>query len=125
MNCSCPDWAVPCKHLAAVIYLIASEIDLNPLLVFELHNFKPIEKLKKKETDISQNIKEKFYNLKKELILFKKEEIINFEEIKKYDFSKIQRTEDKFLKLLSENPPFYYKNFKELLLKYFSSLPKN
>ncbi len=23
LNCSCPDWAVPCKHLAAVIYIIA------------------------------------------------------------------------------------------------------
>ena len=22
MRCSCPDWAVPCKHLAAVIYLL-------------------------------------------------------------------------------------------------------
>ena len=26
MQCSCPDWAVPCKHLAAVIYKI-SELD--------------------------------------------------------------------------------------------------
>ena len=23
MQCSCPDWAVPCKHLAAVIYMVA------------------------------------------------------------------------------------------------------
>ena len=30
MKCSCPDWAVPCKHLAAVIYLISNEIDKNP-----------------------------------------------------------------------------------------------
>ncbi len=38
-SCSCPDWAMPCKHLAAVIYLIANEIDKNPFLVFELHDF--------------------------------------------------------------------------------------
>lgn len=37
--CSCPDWALPCKHLAAVIYLIANKIDRNPFLVFELHDF--------------------------------------------------------------------------------------
>lgn len=37
--CSCPDWAVPCKHLASVLYLVANEIDKNPFLVFELHNF--------------------------------------------------------------------------------------
>lgn len=30
MNCNCPDWAVPCKHLAAVIYKISAEIDNNP-----------------------------------------------------------------------------------------------
>lgn len=34
MKCSCPDWAVPCKHLAAVVYIIANEIDKNPFLVF-------------------------------------------------------------------------------------------
>ena len=38
-GCSCPDWAVPCKHMAAVLYLIANEIDQNPFLVFELHDF--------------------------------------------------------------------------------------
>jgi len=36
MQCSCPDWAVPCKHLAAVIYLLSREIDGNPFLVFSL-----------------------------------------------------------------------------------------
>lgn len=32
MNCSCPDWAVPCKHIAAVIYMVGQEIDNNPSL---------------------------------------------------------------------------------------------
>ena len=35
-GCSCPDYAMPCKHLAAVIYLIANEVDQNPFLVFLL-----------------------------------------------------------------------------------------
>ncbi|MBO0937634.1 DEAD/DEAH box helicase [Fibrella sp. HMF5335] len=35
-GCSCPDYAMPCKHLAAVIYLITNEIDQNPFLVFGL-----------------------------------------------------------------------------------------
>ncbi|NLO00982.1 MAG: helicase SNF2, partial [Bacteroidales bacterium] len=38
MQCSCPDWAVPCKHLASVIYKVSAEIDNNPFLVFSLHN---------------------------------------------------------------------------------------
>lgn len=37
MHCSCPDWAVPCKHLAAVIYMMSREIDNNPFLIFALH----------------------------------------------------------------------------------------
>lgn len=36
MQCSCPDWAVPCKHLAAVVYVLSREIDGNPFLVFSL-----------------------------------------------------------------------------------------
>lgn len=30
MDCSCPDWSVPCKHLAAVAYLAAEEFDVDP-----------------------------------------------------------------------------------------------
>lgn len=35
-SCSCPDWANPCKHLAAVYYIVAREIDKNPFIVFNL-----------------------------------------------------------------------------------------
>ena len=30
MHCSCPDWGVPCKHLAAVCYVLAEEFDHDP-----------------------------------------------------------------------------------------------
>jgi uncharacterized Zn finger protein len=36
MRCSCPDWAVPCKHVAAVYYLLGEEFDRDPFLLFEL-----------------------------------------------------------------------------------------
>mgnify|MGYP000679506972 CR=1 FL=1 len=36
MQCSCPDWAVPCKHIAAVYYLLAEEFDRDPFLLFKL-----------------------------------------------------------------------------------------
>ena len=29
-RCSCPDWADPCKHAAAVCYLVAYELDADP-----------------------------------------------------------------------------------------------
>ncbi len=36
MACSCPDLAVPCKHIAAVCYLLAEELDRDPFLLFAL-----------------------------------------------------------------------------------------
>jgi uncharacterized Zn finger protein len=30
MRCSCPDWGVPCKHLAAVCYVLAERFDDDP-----------------------------------------------------------------------------------------------
>jgi uncharacterized Zn finger protein len=33
MRCSCPDWEVPCKHLAATFYLLAEAFDDDPFLI--------------------------------------------------------------------------------------------
>lgn len=35
-DCSCPDWANPCKHIAAVYYLLGEEFDRDPFLIFKL-----------------------------------------------------------------------------------------
>lgn len=35
-KCSCPDWANPCKHIAAVYYLLAERFDEDPFLIFKL-----------------------------------------------------------------------------------------
>ena len=36
MDCSCPDYAVPCKHLAATLYLLAESFDDDPFAVLAL-----------------------------------------------------------------------------------------
>lgn len=33
MDCSCPDWSVPCKHIAAVFYLLAESFDDDPFRI--------------------------------------------------------------------------------------------
>ncbi len=33
LDCSCPDWEVPCKHLAAVFYLLAESFDADPFTI--------------------------------------------------------------------------------------------
>jgi uncharacterized Zn finger protein len=35
-DCSCPDWSNPCKHIAAVFYLLGEEFDRDPFLIFRL-----------------------------------------------------------------------------------------
>ena len=39
-SCSCPDYASPCKHVAGVYYKIASLLDRDPLLLFQLRGMK-------------------------------------------------------------------------------------
>jgi uncharacterized Zn finger protein len=35
-ECSCPDWANPCKHVAATHYILAEQLDEDPFLLFRL-----------------------------------------------------------------------------------------
>jgi len=35
-DCSCPDVANPCKHIAAVYYVLGDEFDRNPFMIFHL-----------------------------------------------------------------------------------------
>ncbi|MDS4022484.1 MAG: SWIM zinc finger family protein [Candidatus Competibacter sp.] len=35
-ECSCPDWSNPCKHIAAVYYLLGEAFDRDPFLMFRL-----------------------------------------------------------------------------------------
>jgi uncharacterized Zn finger protein len=35
-ECSCPDWSNPCKHIAAVYYLLGEQFDADPFLIFRL-----------------------------------------------------------------------------------------
>ena len=35
-DCSCPDWANPCKHIAAVYFLLGEAFDDDPFMLFHL-----------------------------------------------------------------------------------------
>jgi len=54
-SCSCPDWSNPCKHIAAVYYLLGEEFDRDPFLIFKLRGLDKeelIEMLRTKENKI-------------------------------------------------------------------------
>lgn len=125
MQCSCPDWAVPCKHLAAVVYKVSAEIDNNPFLVFELHQVNLIEELHKlgifvnaTTTEIPK-ITDLYFDAKK-----KKTPDYNPENAyKKLSFSKLSPIHEPLTALLSDFPVFYQGsgNFKD---KYSTKIGK-
>lgn len=127
MECSCPDWAVPCKHLAAVIYIIANEIDLNPFKVLELHGLDVLNEIAKRGIEIAESACEKIelwddYFTKTPPTY---SETSTTESLEELDFALIPKYDDKLLNLLSPNPPFYDKDFKLELLTQFKYVTKN
>ncbi|MET4082636.1 SNF2 family DNA or RNA helicase/uncharacterized Zn finger protein [Pedobacter sp. UYP30] len=127
MECSCPDWAVPCKHLAAVIYKVSAEIDNNPFLVFNLHNVDLIAELNKRgilvktETTEIPSLTELYF---KEESKAKKKSAYNSEQAyTKLSYSTLPFIQESLIALLSDHPVFYQGkgNFKE---KYANSLSR-
>jgi len=41
VECSCPDYAVPCKHIAGVCFRLANLFDQDPFLLFEMRGLPP------------------------------------------------------------------------------------
>lgn len=116
MQCSCPDWAVPCKHLAAVVYKFSTEIDNDPFLVFSMHNVNLVSELEKEGVFLTTIVEEKS--------IFKLEEWIDLTELKKGNYNKKNKLSSKSINesfnfaslqdlgislhaLLTENPSFY------------------
>jgi len=117
LNCSCPDWAVPCKHLAAVIYMVANEIDQNPFLVFKLHNFDIVEELSKHKIDIGSHHQEKIFSLNDcvQLLPDKKKEKLTDTKPEAPDFSIIENLLYTIPNLFLANTLFYSGDFKSVI----------
>ncbi len=45
LDCSCPDWATMCKHVAATLYGVGARLDQRPELLFTLRGVDPAEML--------------------------------------------------------------------------------
>jgi uncharacterized Zn finger protein len=57
MDCSCPDYAVPCKHLAAVCYVLAERFDADPFQILALrgrHRDALLEELRSRRSAAAQ-----------------------------------------------------------------------
>ncbi|HUT79815.1 MAG TPA: SWIM zinc finger family protein [Candidatus Bathyarchaeia archaeon] len=63
-GCNCPDWAIPCKHIAAVYYLLADMINSKPMILFNIRGktrnevIEIINQKRIKKLDFSNTIKD-------------------------------------------------------------------
>ena len=127
MDCSCPDWAVPCKHLAAVIYLLATEIDANPFLVFQLRGLNLIEELKSAGLEVEKHTQEQISAVENMIVagIPEPDELTGFQESGLPDFSGIPEQTDAILSLLTPKPLFFQKDFRTILHSAYKSLAAN
>ncbi|MGK0363332.1 MAG: putative Zn finger protein, partial [Saprospiraceae bacterium] len=127
-NCSCPDSAVPCKHMAATLYIIANEIDKNPFAVFGLHDFDLFKGLEgigytaMGERDIYiPSLSDITENFSFEIQDFEWEEAI----FDKLDFSPLSDCREQLMTLLSDHTVFFPEgDFKKILESAYKSLNK-
>ena len=110
MHCSCPDWAVPCKHIAAVIYMVGQEIDNNPFLIFELHGVDIFLELKKRGITVNQQNIASIPDWNTAMGLAPKSRVHKWtvpNELPHFDYSKISRLGNALQQLLPSCPAFY------------------
>lgn len=109
MECSCPDWAVPCKHLAAVIYMISCEIDNDPFLVFSMHGVDLLAELKKRNVSIE---KEQVMDVQDVSMLFIKANVQTetseneLAVVRRVDFTSLRDITEALPNLLPKSPSF-------------------
>ncbi|HHH50392.1 MAG TPA: DEAD/DEAH box helicase, partial [Saprospiraceae bacterium] len=127
-SCSCPDWAVPCKHMAATLYLIANEIDKNPFIVFQLHDFDLFKGLEGVGYSMLGQQETHITKLSELMVPFSFDEekfVWQKEVYKDLDFSKIPNCKEQLLSILSSQAVFFpLGNFKSVLEKAYRSVAR-
>ena len=119
LNCSCPDWAVPCKHLAAVIYTIANEIDQNPFLVFNLHRFDLVNELAIHRIQLRELEAETIFSIH-DCIAAKKMAVRKDDKKPDTpDYSLIENLLPSLPHLYTANPLFYDGDFKPIIQEHY------
>ena len=125
-SCSCPDWAVPCKHMASVLYLIANEIDKNPFVVFQLHDFDLFKGLEGVGYSASEQTGVHILSVKdlqRPFSFEKNKKDWDEESYNKLDFSILPNCRESLMTILGEQPVFYNQgDFKAVLGKVYAKI---
>lgn len=112
-KCDCPDYGDPCKHQAAVFYMMANELDKDPLMLLRLRGL-PESFFKRKDIKIDEG---KTLQTLVSKVLSAPELEINAEKNYNQNFPSLEFKINKLLSLLTAHPSFEqsfdFKNFLE------------
>ena len=59
LKCSCPDWAIMCKHVAASLYGVGARLDEDPMLFFTLRGVDTTELISRTVSSKAESLLEK------------------------------------------------------------------
>ncbi|MCR4665472.1 MAG: DEAD/DEAH box helicase [Paludibacteraceae bacterium] len=128
MHCSCPDWAVPCKHLAAVVYMMSREIDNDPFMVFKIHGVDLLQELQRRGIGVSEEAVSGVTMTKDVLhtMTAKEEKECEVQEPHRIDFSHLNNIVEPLCNLLTEKPAFYtHGDFRDCYAKEMARIARN
>ncbi len=130
MKCDCKKIAQPCKHVAAIFFVIANEIDKNPFIIFSLHGFNILNIIKPQDSCIDETTNipsiDSFLtgneiNLSKKTVL----SIVDTQKLQNIDFSQIPDMQKNIDKLLTDKPLFYpLGDFKKHMTTYYDTMKR-
>ncbi|MCL2273244.1 MAG: SNF2-related protein, partial [Treponema sp.] len=110
-TCSCPDYGDPCKHMAALYYIIAREIDANPHVLFRLRGMDLAGRFGKA---LVRTITPPF------LVAFtKKEKTEKQKDRPPLEFEEIPYCGQLISSLLPSNPPFCSRDFAAVMAEFY------
>ena len=128
-ECNCPDWATPCKHQAAVIYMTSLEIDKDPFLIFKLQGLDINEALKANNIileSIHQNKIPTVDSLWVDFVDYDAEAVDVLAILETIDYTTIPYCGTSLFSVISEKPPFYNSgDFKKILQKLYVDVAKH
>jgi len=111
-SCTCPDDGDPCKHMAALYYIIAGEIDANPHVLFRLRGLDLETRFGKAVVHkIAQPFAITFASLNEEKIKIDTDEPFAFEEI--------PYCGELITSLLPPEPPFCGRDFASVMAEFY------
>jgi uncharacterized Zn finger protein len=110
-SCTCPDYGDPCKHMAALYYIIAREIDSNPQVLFRLRGMDLAARFGKTAVhSIAPPFTVKFSAKEKTAKNYTNDP---------FEFEEIPHCGQLITSLLPVDPPFCNKNFATVMAEFY------